>query len=65
MRLSIVIIVALLMAFFIFGFPLRRRLERAWTPPEGPSLLTRSHTRVRESWQRRLRRRRRRHLRSI
>lgn len=65
MRFSIVVIVALLTVFFVFGFPLRRRLERAWTPPQGPSLLARTHARVRDAWQQRLRRRRRRHLRSL
>jgi hypothetical protein len=64
-RLSIVIIVGLLMIFFVFGFPLRRRLERAWTPPQGPSVLARTHARVKNSWQRTLRRRRRRHLRGL
>jgi hypothetical protein len=64
-RLSIVVIVALLVVFFVFGFPLRRRLERAWTPPEGPSVLARRYASVRDAGQRRLRRRRRRHLRSV
>ena len=63
MKLGITIVVIFLVILILFGFPTRRRMERAYIPREGPG----AWSRLWEAFRARRRRsmRRRRHLKGL
>ena len=63
MKVGITIVVIFLVLLIVYGFPTRKRMERAYIPHEGPTLWARLRDAVRA--RRRLRMRRRRHLRRL
>ena len=65
MTVGITVVVIFLLILIVYGFPTRKRMERAYIPREGPGVWTRMRDAFRARWLKRQRMRRRRHLRKL
>lgn len=63
MKVGITIVVIFLVLLILYGFPTRKRMERAYIPREGPTVWARLRDAFRARRRRRMRRRR--HLRRL